>query len=959
MNFMKNFKVGSTYKGFKLLDKKNIPEIKSEAFVFTHEKVGTQLLFLKNKDKDKLFQIGFKTPVFDDTGVNHILEHSVFNGSKKYPTKDIFSLLLKSTLSTFINAYTFPDKTAYPVASTYESELRKLATVYCDIVFNPRIYENKNILMQEGWRYEIDEKGDLKYNGVVFNEMKGALSGPERIFWRYQSKHLFPDNFYKYESGGDPIYIPELTQEKLLKQHKTYYHPSNAFVFIYGDTDPLFYMEFLNKNYLEKENKKIINSSIKLQKSFKKEKNITEYFYVPEELSLKNKSWLTASWIMPSHKNQRDLLGMQILASILMLKPNSPLRKILEDQKICQEVDFSFETDIIQSIFSILCKNADTKNMVKFKNTIDLELSKIEKEGLNKDLVDAILNRYEFDLEENQIKTGRGISYAIQIPNTWFYGYGPYKSLEFRDNLNYIIEQKNNRYFEKLIKKYLLNNKGRLNLSLKASRKNNPEDLLNIKLSKEKKKLGKKGLEKIKENLKEFSQFQEQKDNPEVEKKLAPLKISKIRKKLEETKPKINNGLIKKLYFKNNSKIVNLDIFFDARVINTEDISYLSLLSNLLQELCPKNIEGGIFFNKIDKYFGELKYSVEFFNAKNGDLLPKLTIHSKFLNKNTKNILPVLNDIFNSINFDKKIIIQNIKKVISQIEVDIIGSGHLYSVISAGSNLSHTKKLINMSSGISYLVFLKQVLKNIEKNSDKEIFKIEKIYRQIFSKKNTLISYTGPKEIRELDSLNIKNNEQKNIFKKPNLDKFNIAYITNSQVQYNAIFSTFDRKKYHGSMEVFNTMLKYEYLWTIIREKGGAYGSMNFIDQSGEIHICSYRDPRLSETYKDYEKILKSLSEAKPTQKNIDKYIVKTISNLDMPKTYYQKTNSVTCDYIKGYTVNDIQKVRTQILNTKPNDYKKFLEIIDMFIKRHSISTIGSSKMLKKDKDKFDKLNNI
>jgi len=955
-------KIGETHSGFKLMEVKNIPEVKSKTYFFKHVRLGTELLYMENDDEERAFCIGFKTPVFDNTGVNHILEHSVFNGSKNYPTRDVFAMLLKSTSSTFINAMTYPDKTVYPIATTYESEFKKLMSVYMDVVFYPRVYTNKNVFMQEGWRYEFDKNGKLTYNGVVFNEMKGALSGTDRLFWYHTFAHIFPDNFYKYESGGDPKSITRLTHKKLVSHHKKYYHPSNARIFIYGKTELLKHLDFIDTKYFLDYKKEKVDSLLSLQKKWMHSKDRTEQFFVPHGLSTKEKSFLTLSYLLPSQKNRRDMLGLSILADMLFEKPSSPVKRVLLEENFCGEVTYEFEPDLIQGIFSILCKNTDIKHKKLFKKIILENLEKITKEGINIKLVYAAINKAELGLEESVLGAGEGVEYSQALLRTWLYGYGHTRAIEFRDDLAEIKRLAKDGYFEKLIRKYLLQNKNVLLLTLEASRKNDPEKVLKEQLKKAEKKLSKKEKEGIKNELIKFAKYQKERDSGEVLKKLKPLSVLALPKRNTEVKLKEKYFRdIEYLYHKTSTqKISYLDMYFDAGSVSGERAQYLELLAGILPKEGVEGKDYNDFQNELDIYFGGITYSLMTINSKSGKVLPKFVVRAKFLNKNLKKCVNMMGEIINRVCFDKDRIKNEINEQVSRMENNMISSGHEYAILSAGAGVSEKISYDENISGINYYNFLKKISDDIDNNADAVVEKIEEVYREIFSSVGLTVSSAASRdyfsEIKKMDiKIGKRGNQKVNIV----LHKKKSGIIVNSQVQYNAIVSSFDRKKYHGSMEVFSAMMRYEYLWRIIREKGGAYGAVCKFDRDGVAIMVSYRDPRLEETFSDYEKIVYGIENDDVSQDAIDGYIVKAISTLDAPKSLEEKSLELVLRHMARFTATDLQKTRNEILETTPADLNRFIEILKQFEKKANIATVGGSSKVLENKSLFDEIVSI
>ncbi|MFW5906291.1 MAG: insulinase family protein, partial [Desulfobia sp.] len=369
--------------GFILQRESKVEEVNGMARIFEHEKSGARLLHLETDDDNKVFSIFFRTPPPDNTGVAHILEHSLLCGSRKFPSKEPFLELLKGSLNTFLNAMTFSDKTGYPVASRNEKDFFNLMDVYLDAVFYPRIYDKKEIFLQEGWHYELNSPEDqLTYNGVVYNEMKGAFSSPEQTLFRKIEHSLFPDTPYGLESGGDPEEIPKLTYEQFIDFHRAYYHPSNSFIYLYGDGDLDSQLAFLNENYLADFSKAAEpRSSISLQKPFSSRKEISESYPVSREESTEEKTYLALSFVTTEVTEIKTIFGLSILIHILLQTPASPLKKALLEAELGKDILSSFESEIRQPIFSVIVKNSDPGKKEPFLQTFRDTLEKLVREG--------------------------------------------------------------------------------------------------------------------------------------------------------------------------------------------------------------------------------------------------------------------------------------------------------------------------------------------------------------------------------------------------------------------------------------------------------------------------------------------------------------------------------------------------------------------------------------------------
>ncbi|MFA6849505.1 MAG: insulinase family protein, partial [Selenomonadaceae bacterium] len=448
------------YHGFRLLKTTKIKEVNSTAYEFTHEKSGARLLFLENKDDNKVFSISFRTPPKDDTGVAHIVEHSTLCGSRKFPLKEPFVELVKGSLNTFLNAMTYPDKTMYPVASQNDKDFQNLMDVYLDAVFYPVMYTTPEVLMQEGWHYEIEKPADdLEYSGVVYNEMKGALSSPEDILDSKSMNSLFPDTTYGFESGGDPEAIPQLTQQMFIDFHEKYYHPSNSYIYLYGDMDIDEKLAFLDKEYLQSFSRIAVPSKIMKQPQFKEHKVIYGEYPIGAEEAAEDKTFLSLNAIVGEATEVETMLALEILEHALLKTQAAPLRKALIDAKIGKDVQSSFEDGILQPFFSIIINGAEADRAEKFRTVVRDTLQKLVQDGIDRELMEASINLLEFKLREADFgQYPKGLVYNIKIMNSWLYDKDPTIFLYYEELMQKMKDGLENGYFEKVLKERFLDN---------------------------------------------------------------------------------------------------------------------------------------------------------------------------------------------------------------------------------------------------------------------------------------------------------------------------------------------------------------------------------------------------------------------------------------------------------------------------------------------------------------------
>ncbi len=971
------FKQGNDYNGFVLKKQEQIEEINAQANVFEHEKTGAKLLYIKNDDTNKVFSIGFKTPPDDSTGVMHILEHSVLCGSKKFPTKEPFVELVKGSLNTFLNAMTFTDKTIYPIASQNSKDFFNLMEVYLDAVFYPNIYKTKEILMQEGWHHELENIEDkLTYKGVVYNEMKGAFSSPEGILMRKVQETLFPDNCYSNESGGDPKYIPDLTYEQFIETHKKYYHPSNSYIFLYGDCDAEKAMKFISEEYLNNFDKKEIDTDIAVQKPYNEMKEFTYSYSISEEDDEKEKAFLALNYVAGRSTDEEVYMDLNLLEYILLGAEGAPLKKAIIDSGIGKDVFGSFDAGILQPVFSIITKNSEAEKAEEFKKLVRSTLEEIVKTGIDKKLIEGCINAFEFRLREAD--TGgypKGLVYYMNAMDSWLYGGDPLMHIKYENQIQNVKKALTTDHFEQLIQKYLLDNTHASLLVLKPEKglADREEAELQEKLDKYKESLSKEELQAIVDETESLILRQSTPDSPELLETIPLLSLDDIDKNvedldIEETKFE-DITILKHNVFTSN--IAYLNFMFYAKCVKEEDIPYFSLLGNLLGKLDTKTydykeLSNEILINTGDLYFRNQVYG----NDKDaGKYYPFMEVHSKVMDDKLNKSMELMADIIeNSLFEDNKRIREIIRELISRIEMIIMQSGHQVAVGRAASYFSPSAAYMEKISGYDYYKFLKDIETNFDQKIEELKSKLVNLQKTVFNKNNLTVFITG--EEKELEALKANINKVMNILPTEKVEnneyKFeevakNEGLMTSSNVQYVAKGYNFKKLgfDYKGSLLVLKTILGYDYLWNRVRVKGGAYGAMTTIARTGNMAFVSYRDPNLAETLKAYDEAPSFIKDFDVSDREMTKYIIGTVSNLEGPLTPAAKGDKALGMYVRGITKEDRQREREEVLSTTVKDIQSYSKTIEEVMKKDFICVVGNEKKIKENKDLFNNLINV
>ncbi|WP_411681785.1 insulinase family protein [Clostridium thailandense] len=969
--------LNKVYHGFKLLETKDINEINSTGMVFEHEKSGARLFYLKNDDDNKVFAVSFRTPPEDSTGLPHILEHSVLCGSRKFPLKEPFVELVKGSLNTFLNAFTFPDKTMYPVASTNNKDFLNLMDVYLDAAFYPNIYKYPEIMMQEGWHYEIEDKdSEINYKGVVYNEMKGAFSSPESILFRKISESLFPDTQYGVESGGDPDVIPELTQKQFLNFHKKYYHPSNSYMYLYGNMDIVEKLKFINEEYLKDFDKINVDSQLLMQNPFDKQKETVIEYPISNNEKEEDKTFLSMNFAVGKATNDELYLAFDILEHLLLETPSSPLKKALIDANIGKDVFGSFEASMLQPMFSIVVKNSNESEKERFKDIVIKTLRGLVEKGIDKKLIEASINIREFQLREADYHGyPKGLIYGMKSMDSWLYDENPWIHLTYEDTLKKIKSALETNYFEELIDKYILKNNHSSVLIVKPAKglAEKKEADIKKKLQEFKQKLSKEEIEELVKNTLKLKERQTTADSPEDLKKIPLLAIEDIEPNAKELPlvEKEEQG-IKVLHhpvFTNGISYINM--YFGTEGVREEFIPYISLLTTILGKVSTDNYSYEDLAKEININTGGIRNGAQAYSEKWSDekLHPKFVVKAKSLVSNMKKLVELLGEIVGHTKFDDhkrlKEIIQETK---SRLEMIIFDRGHVFAANHILSYFSPAGKYEDMLGGLTFYNFIVDLENNFESKAKEISENLKYVSEIIFNKNNLLVSvtledtdYDEFKKNFDLFYTNLKSNRVSVESYDFKVEQKNEGLMTSGKVQYVAKAYNFAKLgySYSGSLQVLKTIANYDYLWNRVRVQGGAYGSFSAFQRNGNMFFTSYRDPNLKETLKVYDGAGEFFKNFDTDDRQMTKYIIGTVSDLDFPLTPSMKGDRAAENYIKKLNYDDIQKERKEILNTKVEHIRKFGDLISDVMKQNFICVLGNEEKITENKNIFNSTINL
>ena len=959
---------------YELLQEKYINELGTTGKMLIHKKTGARVLLFPNDDDNKVFMIGFRTPPTDDTGLPHILELSTLCGSKKFPSKEPFVELLKGSLNTFLNAMTYPDKTVYPVASCNLKDFHNLTEVYMDAVFYPNVHNKEEIFKQEGWHYELEDKDqEIKYNGVVYNEMKGAFSSPEQIVMRESMHALFPDTSYGVESGGNPDFIPDLSYEEFKAFHKKYYHPSNSYIVLYGNCDMDERLEWLDNEYLSKFDKIEIESKIKYQDTFSKPVYEVINYPIGKDEDDANKTYYAYNAVIGDCKDSKLAFAFTILTYILLDAPGAPLKQALLDSKLSKDVFGSYESGILQPMFSIISKDSIANSIDLFENTIKETLNNICKEGIDKKSIKAAINFFEFKYHEADFGyMPKGLVCALNAMDTWLYDDNdPFTRLEYNDVFEFLHNNIEGRYFEELIEKYLLNNNhvAYVTLSPDKNLAEKNEALLKEKLANYKNSLTDEEIEALILDTKNLKAYQEA---PSTKEEIDSIPLL--------TRDDIND-YVEPLYNEfddiNGVKLVSHDLFtngigyltlsFNVSNIPSKYIPYLGLLSSVLGFVDTKNYTYQDLFKEITMNTGGVGCRNNTITFGNDEMYVAFEFKASALYGKMDFVFDIINEIIYTSKFDnKKRMYEIIAQNKSRRQMSLVSAGHIASINRALSYISKGAYFDELVSGINQYQFIEDLEANFDNKFDEVVNVLNELMHYVFRKENLIISYTANKEaidnIKPLIS-DFTNNlytdpiKTETFFFEPNIK--NEGFKTSSQVQFVARVGKFSKEKYSGAATVFKMALGYDYLWLKVRVLGGAYGCMSRISKNGVLVLVSYRDPNLSNTMNVYEDIPAYIDSFNPTDDEITKYIIGAIGEMAAPLNAKAKGDRSFNAYITNTTLEELKKERKEVLNVNIDDIKALKEIFVEALNNNALCVIGNEAKIEEDKALFKEIKNL
>ncbi|MFH1196659.1 MAG: insulinase family protein [bacterium] len=966
-----NLEVGRTYHGFKLLEKRFVKEVNAECYYFEHIKSGARVFKIASDDPNNTFSIAFKTDPESDYGTPHIMEHSVLNGSKNYPVKSPFDVLSRGSLNTYMNAWTGGDFTCYPFASMNEKDYFNLMNVYLDAVFNPLIYSDPRIFKQEGWHYELESlDAPLVYKGVVYNEMKGSYSNPVRVLGHYEYKNLFPDNGYNFSSGGYPPLIPKLTPETFLNFHKKYYHPVNSHIVLYGNEDIEKELEFIDAKYLSHYDKAERPKSFPLQKPFGKMKEVTEYYPVTEGSDTQNQTYLALNYVTGKNSDRATTMAMSILADLLVNQEAAPIRLALQEAGIGQDVSASLDENQ-QNIFQIIVQNANPGDKEKFYNIVIEKLKEVAEKGLDKKSVEGAINRTEFGLREGN-DAQKGVTYNFQILPGWFFANDPFLTLEYEKPLAKVKTALETNYLESLIQSELLNNNHSLLLVMEPKPGLEKENTAKVEkeLQEYKASLSREQLQKIVDETKQLIEFQKREDTPEALAKMPLLERSDINPKaqwysVEEKKV----GDVPVLFHEDfTNGVVYGRLMFDMRTLPQELIPYAALLTDILGSQNTENYSFGDLDKELNIHTGGFNSFLNTYLERQDDskLIPKFIVDSKATGPKVEKMFELVSEIVNKTRYQD---VDRLKEIItrlqSRLDAQVKQNGYGFARTRISSYFTNNGIFNELTGGIEYYRFVTELANSYDQRSKEISDNLAKAAALLFNKNNLMALVTCGKNdaelfMKEFDKMTSSLPANKVELTKWNLSpqKKNEGFLTASKVQY--VFKGYDFKKlgyeWNGKIRVLDQIISTDWLQNQIRVIGGAYGGISSFSPSGFVYFSSYRDPNLKESLDNYDATPDYLAKLEVEDKEMTRYLIGTVANLDNPFTAQQRGNVAVRNFIEKMTLQDAQKDRDEVLATTLKDVKEMKKMVADIMAQNNYCVYGSEEKVNANKDLFEKV---
>lgn len=959
---------------YEILEEKELSDIHSTGYRLRHKKSGARITVISNDDENKVFYIGFRTPPQNSTGVPHIMEHSVLCGSEKYPLKDPFVELVKGSLNTFLNAMTYPDKTLYPVASCNDTDFDNLMDVYMDAVLHPNIYKYREIFEQEGWHYELEEvDAPLTVNGVVYNEMKGAFSSPDDMLGDEIVGALFPDTVYAHNAGGDPKHIPELSYEEYLEFHRKYYHPSNSYIYLYGDMDIAKKLQWLDEQYLSGYESRETDSAIPLQKPFAQMKEVIREYPVATGETEENQTYLSYNVAAGTLLDATLYQALDILDYALVSAPGAPVKKALLEAGIGKDISGGHDYGTRQMVCSIVAKNTNLCEKERFLAVIFETLRQQVRDGIDKQALRAGISSLEFRFREADYgQFPKGLLYGIICMDSWLYDEEkPFLHLEALSVYRYLKEQIDTGYFEDLVQKYFLDNPHAALVAavpkkgLAAER----DEALRQKLAAYKASLSEDQKRELMERTKRLREYQ---DAPTAKEDLAKLPMLKRGDLKKKAAPLCNQVVMaQETVIVHHPMYANgidyLTFLFDIRDWKPEELAYFGILKNVLGYVDTEQYDYAALANEINQKTGGIGSSIGIYpHVKERDAIGLFyEVRVKTLAEGLADAMRLTKELLLTSKLtDEKRLYEILGELKSRLALAVSSYGHIVASTRATSYFSRAGYYQDALGGIAGYRVIADYEEHFEEKKAELIEKLQEMVRRIFTRDRLMVSVT----CEEKDFADVAHavEELRAELYEPQADGIgalpevsyeirNEGFMDASQVQYVARAGNYAAHgyAYHGALRILKVIMGYEYLWSNVRVKGGAYGCMNQYLRNGDVYFVSYRDPNLAATNEVYEKIPDYVRNFTADEDEMTKYIIGTVSDLDAPLNPSAKGARSMTAYLQGLTYEEIQKERDEILGASDADIRALGGLLEAVLSDGAFCVVGGEEVLRRNSEMF------
>ena len=959
---------------YTILETKELPEVHGTGYILTHNKTKARVMVIENHDPNKVFYVGFRTPATNSKGIQHIVEHTVLCGSKKFPAKDPFVELAKGSLNTFLNAMTYPDKTVYPIASCNEKDFRNLMDVYLDAVFHPNIYDRWQIFAQEGWHYELEnEESPLLINGVVYNEMRGVYSSPDAMISNAEFQNLFPDSVYRNDSGGDPAVIPTLTREEYLDYHARFYHPSNSYIYLYGDMDAAAHLNYIDEEYLSGYEYLYVDSEIKKQEPFSSPVSYKATFDLAEAESEENETNLAFHAVIGESLDAELVTAFDILSYVLLDVPGAPLKTALVDAGICSDAESSFETDLRQPVFSVIARNSEKEHMDTFRSVIRETLEK-QAAGINKRAVLAAINMFEFQHREgNAGRYPKGLMYGLDAMSSWLYDDDRGLDVFSKNPIYKDLREKaeNTDYFERLIQTWLLDNPHSAwgVISPEKGKNRRADEALAKQLEEKKAGLTPEEKKTLIDRTAELLAYQNEPSTKEELETIPLLSISDISKedkKLSNIEEEAGGVRVLRHASETNG-IDYIRVMLRADDLTPEEFRYAALLAELYKYVDTEHFSYDELATEINLSCGGISFGLTIYEAaENTDFSAWFTANLKALPEQVDKGMELVSEILltSKVTDEKRL-----KEIIAEIRADrnsLIESGHSTSSMRALSYINPTAKLQEIMGGVEFFRWISEVDKNFDSVKEELKAQLTRVQTKLLRKAGLMISLTSERGSALLEepaaAFNRKlSDEQIGASTALQLEKKNEGLMASSNVMYDALAGRYDMEKYpyHASLSVLRVIFSYDYLWVKVRMQGGAYGCMCEFRKNGFGRFMSYRDPNLRSTYEIFRGAADYVENFSCSDRDLTKYIIGAIRGRDVPLTPPSDGEFALACWMNGTTEEMMQRERTEILETDVKTLRAQAPKLRQILENGVVCAVGNEDMIKENKELFGTVEGI